>query len=386
MSDSATASTTLYFYPYPRHRKSPFFEATRRAGCQAYGVYNHMYLPAGYDDPVTEYWSLINDVTLWDVAVERVVEITGPDASEFTNRLTPRDLTRCAVGQCKYVLITAADGGIINDPVLLRVAENQWWLALADSDAGLWARGVAVNSGLEVSVAEPEVHPLQIQGPKSKAVMAALFGEAVLELRYYWCREADLDGIPVVIGRTGWTGELGFEIYLRDPSRGEELWNRIMEAGAPHDIRPIGPSEARRVEAGIFNYGADMTLENNPFELTGLERLVEDQSADYLGKEALLAIKAEGVRRKLVGIAFEADDELPRPSDAWPALKGGAEVGRVTAAVRSPRLEQTIGYAWLPIALAEPGTVIEVATPVGARAARTTTLPFLDAKKLVPKG
>ncbi len=384
MSDSATASTTLYFYP--RHRKSPFFEATRRAGCQAYGVYNHMYLPAGYDDPVTEYWSLINDVTLWDVAVERVVEISGADASEFINRLTPRDLTRCAVGQCKYVLITAADGGIINDPVLLRVAENQWWLALADSDAGLWARGVAVNSGLDVSVAEPEVHPLQIQGPKSKAVMAALFGEAVLELRYYWCREADLDGIPVVIGRTGWTGELGFEIYLRDPSRGEELWNRIMEAGAPHDIRPIGPSEARRVEAGIFNYRADMTLENNPFELTGLERLVEDQAADYVGKEALLAIKAEGVKRKLVGITFEADEELPRPSAAWPALKDGAEVGRVTAAVRSPRLEKTIGYAWLPIALAAPGTQIEVATPVGARAARTTTLPFLDAKKLVPKG
>ncbi|MEE8546463.1 MAG: glycine cleavage T C-terminal barrel domain-containing protein [Alphaproteobacteria bacterium] len=383
MSDSATASTTLYFYP--RHRKSPFFEATRRAGCQAYGVYNHMYLPAGYDDPVTEYWSLINDVTLWDVAVERVVEISGADASEFINRLTPRDLTRCAVGQCKYVLITAADGGIINDPVLLRVAENRWWLALADSEAGLWARGVAVNSGLEVSVAEPEVHPLQIQGPKSKAVMAALFGEAVLELRYYWCREADLDGIPVVIGRTGWTGELGFEIYLRDPSRGEELWNRIMEAGAPHDIRPIGPSEARRVEAGIFNYRADMTLENNPFELTGLERLVEDQAADYVGKEALLAIKAEGVKRKLVGIAFEADEELPRPSAAWPALRGGAEVGRVTAAVRSPRLEKTIGYAWLPIALAAPGTQIEVATPVGARAARTTTLPFLDAKKLVPK-
>lgn len=383
MSDSAAAGTTLYFYP--RHRKSPFFEATQRAGCQAYGIYNHMYLPARYDEPVTEYWSLVNDVTLWDVAVERVVEITGPDASEFTNRLTPRDLTKCAVGQCKYVFITAADGGIINDPVLLRVAENQWWLALADSDAGLWARGVAVNSGLDVAVAEPEVHPLQVQGPKSKAVMAALFGEAVLEIRYYWCREADLDGIPVVIGRSGWTGELGYEIYLRDPSRGEELWQRIMEAGAPHDIRPIGPCEARRVEAGIFNYGADITLENNPFELTGLERLVEDQAADYVGKEALLAIKAEGVRRKLVGITFEADEELPRPSSAWPALAGGVEVGRVTAAVRSPRLEQTIGFAWLPIALAGPGTQIEVATPVGERAARTTTLPFLDAKKLVPK-
>ena len=287
------ASSTLYFGPW--YRRSPFFEKTLAAGCSAYDIYNHMYLPGYFADPVEEYWALLNDVTVWDVAVERIVEISGPDASAFTNLLTCRDLTKCAVGQGKYVLITAEDGGIVNDPVLLRVEENRWWLALADSDAGLWARGVATHAGMDVTVREPEVYPVQVQGPKSKDVMRTLFGDAVLDIRYYWTMTAELDGIPVVISRTGWTGEVGYEIYLRDPSRGGELWDRIMDAGKPHDIRPIAPCEARRIEAGIFNYGSDMTIDNNPFEVMGLERLVEPQDADYIGKAALEEIRRRGV-------------------------------------------------------------------------------------------
>ena len=302
---ATTESSTLYFGPW--YRRSPFFEKTLEAGCSAYDIYNHMYLPGYYGDPLEEYWALLNDVTVWDVSVERIVEISGPDASAFTNTLTCRDLTKCAVGQGKYVLITAEDGGIVNDPVLLRVEENRWWLALADSDAGLWARGVAINSGLDVTVREPEVYPVQVQGPKSKDVMRTLFGDAVDGIKYYWTLTTELDGIPVVISRTGWTGEVGYEIYLRDPSRGGELWDRIMDAGRPHNIRPIAPSEARRIEAGIFNYGSDMTIANNPFEIMGLERLVEPQDADYIGKEALEEIRARGVHRKLVGIEFEGD-------------------------------------------------------------------------------
>jgi aminomethyltransferase len=384
----AVSTTKLYFGPW--YRKSPFFEATRRAGCKAYDIYNHMYLPAEFGDPVEEYWHLVNHVTVWDVAVERVVEITGPDASEFTNSLTPRDLTKCAVGQGKYVLIIAEDGGIINDPVLHRVGENQWWLALADSDAGLWARGVAVHAGFDVKVREPEVYPMQVQGPKSKDVMVSLFGENVLKIRYYWCWETSLNGIPVVITRTGWTGELGYEVYIRDPSRGNELWNRIMEAGASYQIRPIAPSGARRIEAGIFNYGSDMTVENNPFEVTGLERLVEDQDADYIGKKALMRIKAEGVTRKLVGIEIEGRDlegeglryELP---EIWPATKKGERVGEITALVWSPRLEKNIGYVWVPIDMSQPGTELEVMTSAGTIRGRTASLPFFDPKKEVPK-
>ena len=382
MNDVAT-KTDLYFRP--RYRKSPFFEATRRAGCKAYGIYNHMYIPDYYADAVEEYHSLTNDVTLWDVGVERIVEITGPDASVFTNRLTPRDLTKCAVGQGKYVLITAEDGGIVNEPVLLRVGEKQWWLALSDSDAGLWARGYAVGSGLDVQVREPEVYPVQVQGPKSKDVMAALFGDAVHTIRYYWTMETDLDGIPVLISRTGWTGEVGYEIYLRDPSRGEELWDRIMEAGTPYRIRPIAPSQIRRIEAGIFRYGADMTIENNPYQISGLERLVEDQSADYIGKDALMRIKAEGVSQKLVGIELGGDAQVEESPDASPAYHDGKEVGRVTSIVFSPRLEKNIGFVWVPIELAAPGNVLDIATPAGTVEGRTASLPFYDPKKDLPK-
>jgi len=377
--------TTLYFGPW--YRRSPFFEKTLEAGCSAYDIYNHMLLPGYYGDPVEEYWALLNDVTIWDVSVERIVEITGPDASEFTNRLTCRDLTKCAVGQGKYVLITADDGGIVNDPVLLRIEENRWWLALADSDAGLYARGVAVNSGLDVTVREPEVYPVQVQGPKSGHVIRQLFGDAVADLKYYWCAEAEVDGIPVVISRTGWTGEVGYEVYLRDPSRGGDLWDRIMDAGREHSIRPVAPVEARRIEAGIFNYGSDMTIANNPFEVMGLERLVETQDADYIGKAALEEIRARGVSRKLVGITVPGEALPFEIADKRPALHRGEPVGTVTDLIWSPRLETNIGYVWLPIELSGPGTPLEVEAADGARwPADSAAIPFLDPKKRIPWG
>jgi glycine cleavage system aminomethyltransferase T len=377
-------SSTLYFGPW--YRRSPFFEKTLAAGCSAYDIYNHMYLPGYYADPIEEYWHLLNAVTVWDVSVERIVEITGPDASEFVNTLTCRDLTKCAVGQGKYVLITAEDGGIVNDPVLLRVEADRWWLALADSDAGLWARGVAIHSGLDVKVREPEVYPIQVQGPKSKDVMQTLFGDAVLDIRYYWTMQTELDGIPVVISRTGWTGEVGYEIYLRDPSRGGDLWDRVMEAGRPHDIRPIAPCEARRIEAGIFNYNSDMTIANNPFEIMGLERLVEPQEADYIGKTALEEIRRRGVSRRLVGIEVAGDALSFEISEARPAFHRGEEVGRMTDLIWSPRLEKNIGYVWVPTELSKPGTELEILSADGDRwPAKTAAIPFLDASKAIPK-
>jgi aminomethyltransferase len=383
-TETATSST-LYFGPW--YRKSPFFEATLRSGCKAYDIYNHMYLPGYYDDPITEYWHLLNHVTVWDVAVERIIEISGPDALKLTNMLTCRDLTKCAVGQGKYAPIIAADGGIVNDPVLLRVDEDRFWLALADSDAGLYARGVAVFAGLDATVSEPHAYPMQIQGPRSKEVMDTLFGpeSEVMALRYYWCTRADLDGIPVVVSRTGWTGEVGFEIYLCDPDRGDDLWERVMDAGRPYDIRPIAPCEARRIEAGIFNYNSDMTIENNPFELMGMERLVElDQEADFIGKDALRRVAEEGVRRKLVGIEMPGDALSFEIAEAWPAHAGGREVGRVTDLIWSPRLERNIGYVWVPIELSSPGAAIQVETPSGVVDATTAAIPFLDPTKKIP--
>ena len=378
-------SSTLYFGPW--YRRSPFFEKTLEHGASAYDIYNHMYLPGYYDDPITEYWALLNDVTVWDVSVERIVEITGPDASAFTNLLTCRDLTKCAVGQGKYVLITADDGGIVNDPVLLRIEENRWWLALADSDAGLYARGVAVNSGMDVKVGEPDVYPIQVQGPKSKDVLHKLFGDAILDVKYYWTLTTEVDGIPVVISRTGWTGEVGYEIYLRDPSRGGDLWDRVFEAGREFNIRPVAPVEARRIEAGIFNYGSDMTIANNPFEVMGLERLVEAQEADYIGKDALERIRREGVSRKLVGIESTNSALQYEIAEKRPVLHRGEPVGTLTDLIWSPRLEKNIGYVWLPIELSGPGTPLEIVAPSGELwSAQSAAIPFLDARKQVPLG
>jgi len=379
------SSTTLYFGPW--YRKSPFFEATLRWGCQAYDIYNHMYLPAYYDDLAAEYWALVNDVTLWDVGVERVVEISGPDGFELANAMTCRDLTRCAVGQGKYALIIAPDGGIINDPVLLRRDENTFWLCLADGDAHLYAMGLAQGLGLNATVSLPEAYPVQVQGPKAKDLMRDLAGDAVLGVKYYWCADATIAGIPVVISRTGWTGEIGYEIFLTDPSRGDDLWETIMRAGSRYGIRPIAPCEARRIEAGIFNCNSDFTLHNNPFEIMGLERLVEPQAADYVGKAALERIRAEGVTRKLVGIEAPGDPSFFELSEPRPALSGGQQVGHVTDLVWSPRLERNIGYVWVPIGLAAAGNDLEIEWKDRSRsAARTASIPFVDPRKATPAG
>ena len=384
---------TFTFYVQPWYRKSPYFEATRRAGCRSWGLYNHMLLPTLYDDPVTEYWALLNGVTMWDVAVERCVEVSGPDAVAFADLLTCRDLTTCAVGQCKYVLLTEASGGIVNDPVLLRLAEDRFWLALADSDALLYAKGVAALATMNVGVVETDVAPMQIQGPKSRDVLRDLFGDGIAGLRYYRCAEADLDGIPLVVSRTGWTGEVGYELYLRDASRGDELWRLVEEAGAPFGIRAIAPSEARRIEAGIFNYGSDMGTEDTPFHVTGLERLVElDQEADFIGKEALRRVAQEGVERKLVGIDIGGAPMIDEGalSDLWPVHEPnggpiGPRIGTVTAGAWSPRLERNIGYAWVPATHQAVGTPLELRANGGLRPATVAALPFVDPNKEIPR-
>ena len=248
-------------------RRSPFFDATCRAGCDRFSFANHMYQPAGYGgDPLEAYWKLINDVTLWDVATERQVEITGPDAFAFTDMLTPRNLRKCPVGRCRYALITSQSGGIINDPVLLRLAENHFWLSTSDSDLLLWAKGVAVNSGMNVEICEPDVSPVQIQGPKATSVMETLFGDGAA-LAPHELVQTDIDGIPVLVSRTGWSDRVGYEIFLRDSRFGDVLWERILAAGEPFGMAVTGPSDANRVEAGILGYRCDMDLDTNPFEV-----------------------------------------------------------------------------------------------------------------------
>lgn len=362
-------------------RKSPYFDATLRWGAAGFSVYNHMYIPRDFGDPEQNFWNLVNAATLSDVAVERQVEITGPDAAKFVQMLTPRNLSTCAVGQCKYVLITNAQGGILNDPILLKLAEDHFWLSLADSDILLWAQGVAVTSGLDVEICEPDVSPLQLQGPKSGEIMQSLFGDRINDLRYYWFAEFELDGMPLIVSRTGWSSELGYEIYLRDGSRGDELWERIMQAGRMFGLKPGHTSAIRRIEGGMLSYHADMDSHTNPFEL-GLDRLVDlEMEADFIGKAALTKIAEQGVTRKQVGLEIDGEPLTGANNEFWPIIVGSEQVGCVTSAIYSPRLGANIALAILSVEYSEVGTQAEIVTPFGRRSVKVVPKPFYDPKK-----
>ena len=365
----------------PRVRKSPFFDATRRYGAKAFTIYNHMFMPTLYTDSTTEYWSLVNDVTVWDVACQRQIEISGPDASRFVQILTPRDMSKCQVGQCQYLVITDANGGIINDAVLLRIEEDRFWLSPGDGDVLLWAMGVAVNSGMDVRIVEPDVSPLQLQGPKSPHVARELFGNSILDLNYYWLTETELDGIPLVISRTGWSGELGYEIYLRDSKFGDLLWERIMEAGKLYDIVPTAPSTIRSVEGGLLSYISDMSLADNPF-LLGIDWLVSfDQPDDFVGRKALEKIKSDGPDRLLAGVELRGDPLDDTNTEFWPVSIGEQTIGHITRCVFSPRLKKNIGFANIPVEHAGIGTELSVATPLGIMKATVCDAPWFPAKK-----
>ena len=364
-------------------RKSPYFDSTVKWGATGFSVYNHMYIPRDFGNPEKNFWNLIEKAILCDVAVERQVEITGPDAYKFTQLLTPRDLSKLAIGQCKYVLITNNEGGILNDPVLLRLAENHFWLSLADSDILLWAQGVAVNSGLNVQIQEPDVSPLQLQGPNSGEIMVKLFGEDIKDLKYYWLKEYSLDGIPLIISRTGWSSELGYEIYLRDGSKGNDLYEKIMEVGKEHGLKPGHTSSIRRIEGGMLSYHADADINTNPFEL-GLDRLVSlDSDINFIGKEALKKIKQNGITRKQIGLEIDCESLKGPNTTFWPVYKNEKNIGKVTSAVFSPRLKKNIALAMIEINHSEIGTKLKVDTNLGKYNCKIVEKPFYDPKKKI---
>ena len=364
-------------------RKSPFFDSTVRWGATGFSVYNHMYIPRDFGSPEKNFWNLIEKSILCDVAVERQVEITGPDAYKFIQLLTPRDLSKLAVGQCKYVLIVNNFGGILNDPVLLRLAENHFWLSLADSDILLWAQGIAVNSGLNVTITEPDVSPLQLQGPTSGEIMIKLFGDSIKDLKYYWLREYNLDEIPLIISRTGWSSELGYEIYLRDGSKGNHLYEKIMKAGKEHGLQPGHTSSIRRIEGGMLSYHADADINTNPFEL-GLDRLVNlDSDVNFIGKEALKKIKQSGVKRKQIGLELDCEPLKGPNTTFWSILKDGKKIGKVTSAVYSPRLKKNIALAMVEINQSNIGNKFKVKTNDVEVNCVVVEKPFFDPKKQI---
>ena len=367
-------------------RKSPYFDATVRWGAKDFSVYNHMYIPRDFGDPEQNFHNLINEAILCDVSVERQVEITGPDAYKFVQLLTPRDLTKLSIGQCKYVLIVNNEGGILNDPVLLRLGENHFWLSLGDSDILLWAQGVAVNSGLNVKINEPDVSPLQLQGPSSAKIMQNLFGDEILDLKYYWLREIELENIPLVVSRTGWSSEFGYELFLRDGSKGDLLWEKIMAAGKNFGLKPGHTSSIRRIEGAMLSYHADADIHTNPFEV-GLDRLVSfDTDIDYVGKEALKKIKTEGIKRKQIGLILNCDPLKGPNTTFWEIIKDNKIIGKVTSAVYSPRLKKNIALAIISIGESKIGNIIDIKTSGSVIKGTIVEKPFFDPKKKIASG
>ena len=364
-------------------RKSPYFESTVKWGATGFSVYNHMYIPRDFGSPEKNFWNLTEKSILCDVAVERQVEITGPDAYKFIQLLTPRDLSKLSIGQCKYVLIVNNDGGILNDPVLLRLAENHFWLSLADSDILLWAQGVAVNSGLNVKISEPDVSPLQLQGPTSGKIMEKLFGENIKDLKYYWLKEYKLNNIPLIVSRTGWSSELGYEIYLRDGSKGNELYEIIMEAGKEYGLQPGHTSSIRRIEGGMLSYHADADINTNPFEL-GLDRLVNlEGDINFIGKEALKKIKKEGIKRIQVGLEIDCEPLSGPNTIFWPVLKNDLNIGKVTSAVYSPRLKKNIALAMVDVQYSALDNKLAIVIDKKKVNCKVVEKPFFDPKKKI---
>ncbi len=360
-------------------RKSPYFDSTVADGVQSFSVYNHMYLPGNFGDPQGEYERLISGVAMWDVGAQRQVELQGPDAAQLAQYICARDVSDTAIGQGRYVPICNHDGNLINDPVLLKLSEDQFWLSIADSDIELWAGAIAAERGLDVRVFEPDVSPLAVQGPKAAELIAQLFGEWTHDLKYFWFRETSLQGIPLVLARSGWSKQGGFELYLRDGSRGQELWDIVKTAGEAFDIGPGAPNDAERLESGLLSYGADARLQTcpaNPFEL-GLGKLVDlDGPDDFIGKQALLKIKAAGIKRRLSGFVIQGDP-VPASEHRVPLLQNDFVVGSISEMAYSSRLGKNIGIGLISNTFADDVDGLSVSVGNDLRSVSINSLPFI---------
>ena len=365
-----------------RIRKSPYYESNLKYGVTGFTVYNKMYLPTGFSDPSKEYESLINDVTFGDFAAERQIEVSGPDALKFVRYIQPRNLDKCDIGSCKYIILTDMDGGIINDACLLRLEEDKFWLSPGDGDVILWLQGIAINSGMDVAIHEPDVSPLQISGPKSGKLIQKLFKGEHDDLGYYKAMQTSLEDIPMVIARTGWSGELSYELYLQDRKLGNKFFELVYAAAEEFNGRVIAPNIIRTIEGGLLSYGGDFGREHNPYTI-GLGRLVNlDQNGDFIGKEALKVIKEEGPKEMLVGIELEGDPIIKAPENFWTVNNSdNKKIGRVSRAFFSPRLQKNIGLAIVDIDYADEETKFSVATPNGDLQSVVVSLPWFKAEK-----
>jgi len=360
-----------------RIRRTPYTSRIERNGVSGFSVVNHMLLPKSFKTSIEDdYWHLRSDVQIWDVSCQRQVAIIGDDAEKLLQCMTPRDISICQVGQCMYIPIIDIDGGLINDPILLKLAGNHFWLSIADSDLLLFAKGISIGMGLNVKINEPDVSPLAIQGPKSEPLLAELFGEDVLDIGYFKFGWIELEGTRQLISRTGYSTQVGFEIFLNRFELGEKLWDFIWEAGKKFNLLPGCPNLIDRIEGGLLSYGNDITSSNNPLEISLGKYCKLDGSIDYFGKNGLQKIADDGVKRSIRGVLFNGD-RCPTCVTPWPVLVRGRKVGQVTSAIWSPRLKANVGISMIDRDFWDHGQKITVQMPENKIATgEVLNLPF----------
>jgi len=360
-----------------RIRRTPYFDRVTAAGVSGFSVVNHMLLPKAFVRSVeADYWHLREHVQIWDVSCQRQVEITGPDATKLVQWMTPRNIGNAKVGDCLYLPLIDETAGLINDPVLLKLADDRFWLSIADSDVLLYAKGIALGARLNVKVFEPDVSPLAVQGPKAETLLAGLFGDHICKIGYFKFGWIEFAGTRQLIARSGYSKQGGFEIYLKGAHHGPAFWDLIWEAGQDHDIAPGCPNLIERIEGGLLSYGNEMTRENNPIEI-GLGKFCTfDGSLDYLGRSALERIASEGVRREIRGVLFDGEP-CPVCAEPWPVIVGGDQVGQITSAIWSPRLARNIGLSMVDRGYWTPGQDVMVQISDGqVRDGEISALPF----------
>ncbi|MEP1209271.1 MAG: glycine cleavage T C-terminal barrel domain-containing protein [Rhizobiaceae bacterium] len=361
--------------PNTRLRVSPFYEATIQDGVTAFSPYNNMLMPVSYGDPDGEYNRLLNGVSQWDVSVQRQVEITGPDAQRLVQLLSVRDLSGIEIGRGKYVPLCDHRGVLINDPVVLKLDESRFWLSIGDNNILMWARSIAAERGLDVQLCEPDVSPMAVQGPRAEEVVAAIFGDWVRRLKYFWFASAEIDRIPVIIQRSGYSKQGGFEIYLKDGSRGTDLWNIVREAGQSWGIGPGNPNPVERIESGLLSYGGDTDDNTNPFEVRLGKYVNLDMCDEVIGIRALRMIKENGVKRHQLGIKLDGQQRRDGHAIWYQVQKNGVNVGHMTNGAWSPRAQAMIGFVLVGADLL-PGDEVEVILGANSASGTLCPLPF----------
>lgn len=332
--------------PSSRIRQTACHEKVVALGVKGFTVYNHMLLPTYFESVEADYDHLVKYVQLWDVSCERQVKITGPDALRLVEYMTPRDISKCKLGQCMYAPLVDENGGIVNDPIILKITEDEYWLSIADSDVLLWAKGLAHGLGLNVEITEPEIYPLAVQGPLSNDLMASVFGDWVYDLKFFYYKEFELEGMKFIIARSGWSKQGGFEIYLNGKEDANRVWDIIWEAGKVHNIRPGCPNLVERIESGLLSYGNDMTLMNNPFEVNLGKYCQLDKAADYISRKALKAVEANGVTQHMQYMILENEEgiRVQPNSDPLAVTQNGVQVGSVRSSAYSIKYQASLAF------------------------------------------